>query len=169
MEELELDRINANSPYIVELDFSTGLFKFVSDFGVSFSVAFEKDELLQSGESYQFALTNYEGTKSPRDSKVRETVMCIVDEFFRKNQAALLYICETGDGMQKMRRIVVEKLGLIFLVETYRHNSDSCQLPFVHMTEILNRVHFIAIAAIPVLIGSVVGKQAHHTERTAGR
>ena len=25
MEELELDRINANSPYIVELDFSTGL------------------------------------------------------------------------------------------------------------------------------------------------
>ena len=68
MEELELDRINANSPYIVELDFSTGLFKFVSDFGVSFSVAFEKDELLQSGESYQFALTNYEGTKSPRDS-----------------------------------------------------------------------------------------------------
>ena len=59
MEELELNRINANSPYIVELDFSTGLFKFVSDFGVSFSVAFEKDELLQSGESYQFALTNY--------------------------------------------------------------------------------------------------------------
>ena len=51
MEELELNRINANSPYnIVELDFSTGLFKFVSDFGVSFSVAFEKDELLQSGE-----------------------------------------------------------------------------------------------------------------------
>lgn len=48
MEELELNRINANSPYIVELDFSTGLFKFVSDFGVSFSVAFEKDELLQS-------------------------------------------------------------------------------------------------------------------------
>ena len=75
MEELELDRINANSPYIVELDFSTGLFKFVSDFGVSFSVAFEKDELLQSRESYQFALTNYEGTKSPRDSKVRETVI----------------------------------------------------------------------------------------------
>lgn len=42
MEELELNRINANSPYIVELVFSTGLFKFVSDFGVSFSVAFEK-------------------------------------------------------------------------------------------------------------------------------
>ena len=87
MKELALDRINANSPYMVELDVSTGLFKFVSDFGVSFSVAFEEDELLQSGESYQFALTNYEGIKSPRDPKVRDTVMCIVDEFFRKNQA----------------------------------------------------------------------------------
>ena len=55
MKELALDRINANSPHLVELDVSTGLFKFVSDFGVSFSVAFEEDELLQSGESYQVA------------------------------------------------------------------------------------------------------------------
>ncbi len=42
MEELELNRINANSPYIVELDFSTGLFKFVSDFGVSFMLLLKK-------------------------------------------------------------------------------------------------------------------------------
>ena len=33
MKELALDRINANSPYMVELDVSTGLFKFVSNFG----------------------------------------------------------------------------------------------------------------------------------------
>lgn len=103
MVSLDLNQINSRSPYVVELEKSTGLLKFVSEFGVRFSVAFEKDDLLQSGESYQFALTNYEGFKSPRDSKVRETVMSIVDEFFRKNQAALLYICETGDGMQKMR------------------------------------------------------------------
>ena len=31
MKELALDRINANSPYMIELDVSTGLFKFVSD------------------------------------------------------------------------------------------------------------------------------------------
>ena len=47
MKELALDRINANSPYMVEQDVSIGLFKFVSDFGVSFGVAFEEDELLQ--------------------------------------------------------------------------------------------------------------------------
>lgn len=84
MKELDLDKTNHNSPYHVDSEVSTGLLKFSSDFGVSFSVAFEADELLQSGESYQFALTNYEGAKSPRDPKVRDTVMSIIDEFFRK-------------------------------------------------------------------------------------
>lgn len=78
MVELSLERINAVSPYRVELDNATGLYKFVSDYHVGFSVAFEENDLLQSGESYQFALTNYEGKKSPRDSKVRATVFAIV-------------------------------------------------------------------------------------------
>ncbi|WP_278670601.1 DUF6169 family protein [Leyella stercorea] len=103
MVELSLDRINAVAPYQVQLDSRTGLYKFVSDYQVGFSVAFEENDLLQSGESYQFALTNYEGKKSPRDNKVRITILAIIGEFFAKNEAALLYICETGDGMQKMR------------------------------------------------------------------
>ena len=103
MVELSLDRINAVAPYQVQLDSRTGLYKFVSDYQVWFSVAFEENDLLQSGESYQFALTNYEGKKSPRDNKVRITILAIIGEFFAKNEAALLYICETGDGVQKMR------------------------------------------------------------------
>ena len=103
MVELSLDKINAVAPYQVQLDNTTGLYKFVSDYQVGFSVAFEENDLLQSGESYQFALTNYEGKKSPRDNKVRTTVLAIIEEFFNKNEAALLYICETGDGLQKMR------------------------------------------------------------------
>lgn len=103
MVELSLDRINAVAPYQVQLDSRTGLYKFVSDYQVGFSVAFEENDLLQSGESYQFALTNYEGKRSPRDNKVRITILAIIGEFFAKNEAALLYICETGDGMQKMR------------------------------------------------------------------
>ena len=103
MVELSLDRINAVAPYQVQLDSRTGLYKFVSDYQVGFSVAFEENDLLQSGESYQFALTNYEGKKSPRDNKVRTTILAIIGEFFAKNEATLLYICETGDGLQKMR------------------------------------------------------------------
>ena len=46
--------------------------------------------MLENGESYQFALTNYEGAKSPRDSKVHETVLAIVEEFFRENEVPFL-------------------------------------------------------------------------------
>ena len=37
MVELDLNHINFHSPYVVELDSETGLFKFVSEFGISFS------------------------------------------------------------------------------------------------------------------------------------
>lgn len=66
-------------------------------------ISFEKDDILQSGIVYQFGISNPQGTKSPRDQKVRNTILAIIEEFFNKNKAALLYICETGDGMQKMR------------------------------------------------------------------
>ena len=102
------------------------MYKFVSDYGVSFSVAFDVNDLLESGESYQFALTNYEGKQSPRDAKVRATVLCIVEEFFRKNQAALLYICETGDGMQKMRSRL-----FTFWFGVYAEHEDYLFLPQV--------------------------------------
>lgn len=66
-------------------------------------ISFEKDDILQSGIVYQFGISNPQRTKSPRDHKVRKTILAIIEEFFNKNKAALLYICETGDGMQKMR------------------------------------------------------------------
>ena len=130
---LDLNKINSCSPYVVEQDSSTGLLKFVSEFGISFSVSFENDDLLQSGDSYQFVLTNTDGAKSPRDIKVRETVMCIIDEFFCKNQVALLYICETGDGMQKMRNrlfrfwfsIYAEKEDFLFLPQIVYDEEDN--------------------------------------------
>ena len=126
MVELSLEQINAISPYHVEFDKATSLYKFVSDYGVSFSVAFDENDLLQSGDSYQFALTNYEGKKSPRDNKVRETVLAIVEEFFSKNEAALLYLCETGDGMQKMRNRLFH-----FWFGIYAESDDYLFLPQV--------------------------------------
>lgn len=126
MLKLSLQQINSRSPYQVSNGGSIGLFKFASDSNVLFGVAFEKDNLLRTGESYQFAITNYEGKKSPRDPKVRETILAIVEEFFAENQAALLYICETGDGMQKMRnRLFRSWFGV------YGENDDYLYLPMV--------------------------------------
>lgn len=126
MNALDIDRINTKSPYKVTFDTTADLYKFVSTYGVSFSVAFERNDLLESGESYQFALTNYEGKKSPRDLKVRETILAIIEDFFRNNEAALLYICETGDGMQKMRHRLFH-----FWFSVYAENDEFLFLPQV--------------------------------------
>lgn len=39
---------------------------------------------------------------------MRDTVMLIIENFFNMNEAALLYICESGDGKQHMRSHLFE-------------------------------------------------------------
>ena len=65
--------------------------------------------------------------KSPRDYKVRDTILAIVEEFFEKNVAALLYICETGDGKQMAR-------GRLF---AYWFQSSGQSKVFTTMTSVL--------------------------------
>lgn len=126
MIELDVNNVNGKAPYKVTFDAKTNLYKFASEYNVSFSVGFEENELLESGDSYQFVLTNYEGKKSPRDLKVRDTVLTIIEEFFLKNEAALLYICETGDGMQGMRNRLFH-----FWFSIYAENDEFLFLPQV--------------------------------------
>lgn len=103
MEKLSLDAINAKSEYYVKKEDDEGTYSFMTDNMTEFFISFEKDDILRSGIVYQFGISNPQGKKSPRDHKVRITILAIIEEFFNKNKAALLYICETGDGMQKMR------------------------------------------------------------------
>lgn len=126
MVRLDINRINAKAPYHVTFDATTDLYKFASAYNVSFSVGFEENELLDSGDSYQFVLTNYEGKKSPRDLNVRDTVLAIIEDFFISNKAALLYICETGDGMQRMRNRLFH-----FWFSVYAENNEFLFLPQV--------------------------------------
>lgn len=103
MEKLSLDAINAKSEYYVKKEDDEGTYSFMTDNMTEFFISFEKDDILRFGIVYQFGISNPQGKKSPRDHKVRITILAIIEEFFNKNKAALLYICETGDGMQKMR------------------------------------------------------------------
>ena len=67
-----------------------------------------EDDILLSQNSYQLIIANINNHKSPRDHKVRDTIIAIVDEFFRNNNSTLLYICETGDSKQSMRSRLFE-------------------------------------------------------------
>ena len=58
--------------------------------------------------TYQFSIINFNNKKSPRDPKVRETIIAIIENFFMESQEVMLYICETGDGKQSMRSRLFE-------------------------------------------------------------
>ena len=108
MKALQLERINASAPYKVEATEQRNFFQFFTESGVHYSVGFMEDDLLLSVCSYQLMVANINKQKSPRDSKVRDTIVAIVDEFFYQNNTTLLYLCETSDNKQKMRSRLFE-------------------------------------------------------------
>ena len=118
MNALSLQWINTYSPYQVGMGESNVSFGFTTDYGVDYSVDFVTDDLISSDESYQLIIANLNNRKSPRDGKVKDTVLYIVEEFFNKNQSTLLYICETGDSKQTMRNRLFE-----YWFSTYKNRS----------------------------------------------
>lgn len=105
MKDLSLDKINHLAPYYVEASPREGFFEFFSTHDVHYSLFFMDDKriMMPNDEAYHLIIDNVNHKKSPRDSKVRDTVIQIVDEFFSANNATLLYSCETGDNKQAQR------------------------------------------------------------------
>ena len=48
-------------------------------------------------------MTNLNNISSPSDKKIAQTVICIIEEFFRQNPDILLYMCSTDGGQQAQR------------------------------------------------------------------
>lgn len=103
MVNISAERINKTAPYKVEKNSRKEYVDFTTDFGVEYSVGYERSELMKSVETYEFVIVNVNHMKSPRDPKLRDTIMAIVYDFFLSSELAMLYICETGDEKQSMR------------------------------------------------------------------
>lgn len=100
---LDINTINNNAPYKVRPSEREGFVVFTTEHDVSLSVGFCSTNLLTSDEAYEFVILNAEHKPSPRDPKVKDTIVAIVDAFFSSNNNTVLYICETGDGKQALR------------------------------------------------------------------
>lgn len=118
MNALSLDRINESASYPVEACEKEGFFQFFTDNGTHYSIGFMEDDILLSWDSFQLIVANINNHKSPRDRKVRDTIIAIIDEFFHANNSTLLYICETGDNKQSMRSRLFE-----YWFSTYNRKS----------------------------------------------
>lgn len=102
MVSISAERINKTAPYHVTERDDPGYVYFTTDFGVKYRVGYELADVMSSVETYEFVIINANYKKSPRDLKLRGTIMAIVYDFFLSSELAMLYICETGDERQSM-------------------------------------------------------------------
>jgi hypothetical protein len=101
MKELSIEQINNHAPYDVCRD-KEGAFLFRTDYGVEYSVTFD-DDANPYFPAYWFNLSNMNSRTSPGDPKIPQTVICIIEEFFRQNPNILLYMCSSMGGQQAQR------------------------------------------------------------------
>lgn len=113
MKQLSLKTINASSPYDVMM-VNPNTYRFVTDYSVEIAISFDLDDLLEHGEAYMFNITNVNKQRSPRDMKVRDTVIAIIDNFFETNEFALLYVKRAIES--KLCEIACLILGLLMLM-----------------------------------------------------
>lgn len=107
MIHLSLKSINERASYPVFL--TKKGYQFITDAGVIIEVEFVYEDVLLPGENvYQLVISNVNHRSSPRDRKVKDTIIAIVNQFFIEHNLVMLYICETGDGKQSQRSRLFE-------------------------------------------------------------
>ena len=78
---------------------------FSTQFGLKYVVGFVEDYMLSDdGLVYQLFIDNVEGVHQPIDRNIYLTVVAILEEFFTNENAAIVYICDTSDGLQAVRQ-----------------------------------------------------------------
>ena len=101
MKALDTNRITRIAPYRVWSE--SGEYRFETDHGILYAVNFEPESMFSGIPAYWFGLANRSQMASPGDVKIRATVTCIIEEFFRANPDILLYMCDSANDQQAMR------------------------------------------------------------------
>ncbi|MBO4801029.1 MAG: hypothetical protein J5545_04100 [Bacteroidaceae bacterium] len=102
MNVLDTSFINLSAPYMVWKE-DERRYCFETDQGGLFQITFDLEQSIWLDGAYELGIQNIKHVASPRDLKLKKTIIAVVEEFFRQNPGILLYICETGDGRQAQR------------------------------------------------------------------
>lgn len=76
---------------------------------VLYKIEFEEDSPIGDCDTYQFYINNVRHVCVERDTKVKQTVMAVLIEFFRVNASVVLYVCDTSDGRQYKRSLLFQR------------------------------------------------------------
>lgn len=102
MIQISLSNINLRAAYHVTSP-ENGQFVFTTDQGKTYKIGFIQDYMISDDGVYQFFINTEDEFKTVPDKRVRQTVMVVLEEFFRQKEVVLDYICDTGDNRQAAR------------------------------------------------------------------
>lgn len=102
MIHLSTELINQRASYSVKVS-PYGEFRFETEFGIGYSISFEEETSIGGCDTYQFVIKKIEDRKSPHDPKVEQTILAILDIFFKKYLNVMLYLCDDSDGREANR------------------------------------------------------------------
>lgn len=108
MKHLSETQINLHAPYKVTKDQSNTL-TFLTENGVLYHIGFAEDTILEISNVYQIYIENVCDIKSIMDDKVRQTIVCVLEQFFLLENHVLLYVCDVRDGRQNARSRLFQK------------------------------------------------------------
>lgn len=102
MIQLSLDSINESSHYYVMLS-PKGGYIFETEGGIHYTISFEEDSPIGGCNTFQFIIEKMENVRSGYDSKVEQTILAIINQFFIEHLDVLLYLCDDSDGREANR------------------------------------------------------------------
>lgn len=100
--EFSLSSLNEKAPYRLE---SSGLysFSFITEYGKRYEIGFIQDLMISDEGIYQFFISTGDKLKTAPDERIRQTIMVVMNEFFKTQGVVLDYICDTADNRQAAR------------------------------------------------------------------
>lgn len=102
MLNLSAEEINFTSSYKVSLG-DANSFYFTTNSGVTYNIGFVPDYMLADEDVYQFYIIDVEHKHAPNDPLVKQTILCVIEAFFKQEPNVMLYICDTSDSRQGIR------------------------------------------------------------------
>jgi hypothetical protein len=97
-----LSSLNQKAPYRLEV-LGHYAFRFVTSAGKTYEIGFIQDYMISDENVYQFFISTEDQFKTHLDSKIQQTIMVVLEEFFSNEGVVLDYICATEDHRQATR------------------------------------------------------------------
>ena len=104
MNRLDIGQINRDAPYEVYHDLAkTDYYLFETNQHIVYALSFSEELEIGGCMSYQFSISNENGSHGSMDTKIRKTIIAIIENFFELNKNVLLYICDNSDHREQAR------------------------------------------------------------------